>query len=186
MRGIDVREEVEKRVLRVLINSSIIFAIVLALSFLNISFSPILIILPTGNFTLMRAVALIIVIILFFMFLRVVLDLIRLVDLASEALLKYIPGFNPNKGSSVVRALKELAIIFMIAIMVSITSPLISSVPNTGGWLSLAISIVAFIFSAILVYDAGRTIYAAFESSIQALIDRIVAHTSNKREEEKR
>jgi acid phosphatase family membrane protein YuiD len=74
----------------------------------------------------------------------------------------------------------------MIAIMVSITSPLISSVPNTGGWLSLAISIVAFIFSVILVYDAGRTIYAAFESSIQALIDRIVAHTSNKREEEKR
>jgi len=181
-----MREEVEKRVLRVLINSSIIFAIVLALSFLNISFSSILTIIPTGGFTLTMAVALIIVIILFFMFLRVVLDLIRLIDLASESLLKHIPGFNPNKGPSVVRALKELVIIFTIAIVVSITSPLMSSVPNIGGWLSLAISIVAFVFSIILMYDAGRTIYAAFESSIQALIDRIVAHTSNKREEEER
>jgi len=177
-----MREEVEKRVLRVLVNSSIIFAIILALSFLNISFSSILIIIPAGGFTLTIAAALIIIVILFFMFLRVMLDLIRLIDLASETLLKRIPGFNPNKSPSVIRALKELAIVFAIAMVVSVASPLISSAPTIGGWLSLAVSIIAFAFSIILVYDAGRTLYAAFESSIQALIDRIVAHANSEGE----
>jgi|GEM_PF-6268157 len=38
--------------------------------------------------------------------------------------------------------------------------------------------------SIILMYDAGRTIYAAFESSIQAIIDRIVTHSNIGSEEE--
>ncbi|MEM2342193.1 MAG: hypothetical protein QXX94_02320 [Candidatus Bathyarchaeia archaeon] len=177
-----LREEVEKRVLRVLINSGIIFLLILSLSFLNVSLSSILIIVPAGGFTFTIAIALIIVIVLFFMSLRVILDLIRLIDLASESLLKHIPGFNPNKSPSVVRALKELLIIFAIAIVISVTSPLLSSIPNIGGWLSLAISLVAFAFSMILMYDAGRTIYTAFESSIQALIDRIVVHGDSKKE----
>ncbi|MEM2960083.1 MAG: hypothetical protein QXU67_00595 [Candidatus Bathyarchaeia archaeon] len=181
-----MREEVEKRVLRVLINTGLIFIIGLALGFLNISFSSILAVIPVGGFSLTMALALIAVIVLFFMALRVVLDLIRLIDFASETLLKHIPGFNPEKSPSVVRALKELLVVFVVTIMVSVASPLISSVPNIGGWFSLAISIAAFAFSVILMYDAGRTIYAAFESSIQALIDRIVAHNHNSSEREKK
>lgn len=178
-----LREEVEKRVLRVLINSGIIFLLILALGFLNVSLSSILMIIPAGGFTFTIAIALIIVIVLFFMSLRVILDLIRLIDLASESLIKHIPGFNPDKSPSVVRALKELLIIFTIAIVISVTSPLISSIPNIGGWLSLAISLVAFAFSIVLMYDAGRTIYTAFESSIQALIDRIVIHSGESKKE---
>lgn len=180
-----MREEVEKRIIRVLINSGLIFLITFILSFLNISFSSILAVIPAGGFTLATAASLIVVIILFFISLRIILDLIRLVDIASNLLLKYIPGFNPEKSSSVVRALKELLIIFVIAMLVSLASPIISVIPNIGGWLNLAISIAAFVFSIILMYDAGRTIYMAFESSIQALIDHIVAHINRteKREE---
>lgn len=173
-----LREEVEKRIIRVLINAGLIFLITFILSFLNINFSSILAIIPAGGFTLATAASLIAVIILFFISLRIILDLIRLVDIASNLLLKYIPGFNPEKSSSVVRALKELLIIFVIAMLVSLASPIISAIPNIGGWLNLAISIAAFAFSIILMYDAGRTIYTAFESSIQALIDHIVAHTN--------
>lgn len=179
-----LREEIEKRIIRVLINSGLIFLITFILSFLNINFSSILAIIPTGGFTLATAASLIAVIILFFIALRIILDLIRLVDIASSLLLKYIPGFNPEKSSSVVRALKELLIIFVIAMLVSLASPIISVIPNIGVWLNLAISIVAFAFSIILMYDAGRTIYTAFESSIQALIDHIVTHTNKAEKKE--
>jgi len=181
-----LREEIEKRILRILINAGLIFLIVFALSFFNISLSSILIIASPSGFTLATAAALIIVIVLFFMVLRVILDLIRVIDVASGSILRYIPGFNPKNEPAIVRALKELLTIFVVAILVSIASPLISSIPEIGGWLSLVVSAAAFIFSIILMYDAGRTIYAAFESSIQAIIDRIVTHSNIGSEEEEK
>lgn len=179
-----MREEIKRRILRILINTGLIFLVVFALGFFNISLSSILTIAPLGGLTLATAVALVIVIILFFMVLRVVLDLIRVIDAASGSLLRYIPGFNPERGPSIIRALKEMLVIFIAAIFVSIASPLISSIPEIGGWLSLAVSVATFIFSIILMYDAGRTLYAAFESSIQVLIDRIVAHASTDKDRE--
>ncbi|MEM3715901.1 MAG: hypothetical protein QW145_01930 [Candidatus Bathyarchaeia archaeon] len=176
-----LREDVERRVIRVLINIGLIFLMILALGFLNISLSSLITVIPAGGFTLATAVALIAVIVIFFIALRIVLDLIRIIDVASETLLRHIPGFNPEKSPSVIRALKELLAIFIVAIVASVSSPLISSIPGVGGWLSVALSIAAFIFSLVLAYDAGRTMYAAFESSIQLLIDRIIMHSDGKR-----
>jgi hypothetical protein len=181
-----LREEIEKRVLRVLINAGLIILIGLALSFLNISLPSILTIIPAGSFSLTVFISLIIIIVLFFTALRITLDLIRLMDAASTSLLRRIPGFNPEKSSSIVRALKELLAVFAITICTSLISPLISSIPKVGGWLSLTLSIVAFAFSAILMYDAGKTIYAAFESSIQILVDHIVAHINGGEVKEKK
>ncbi|MEM1601584.1 MAG: hypothetical protein QXS36_02785 [Candidatus Bathyarchaeia archaeon] len=178
------RKDVERRVLRVIINIGLLFLMILILGFLNISLSSIIAVIPYGGFSLTMAVALIAVVILFFIFVRIILDLIRLIDIASTTVLKRIPGFNPDRGPSVLRALKELLAVFVIAIAASVSLPLISSIPDIGGWLSLALSIAALTFSIILAYDAGRTIYAAFESSIQLLIDRIIMHSSDKRDEE--
>jgi hypothetical protein len=77
--------------------------------------------------------------------------------------------------------LKEVSIVFLLAIAISITTPLTSSIPGVGGWLSIALTIAAFTFSLILLYDAGKTIYAAFETSIQTLIDKITMHNEENR-----
>jgi len=175
-----LREEIEKRVLRILINSGLIAVIFLSLSFLDISFPYIIAIIPSEGFTLTIAVALLVIIILFFMALRIILDLTKLIDMASFSLLRHIPGFNPEKGSSIIRALKELMVVFIIAIAVSIASPIISSVPRVGGWIGLVLSIAGLALSLALMYDAGKTLYSAFESSIQFLIDRITSHYEKK------
>ena len=180
-----MREEIEKRTLRTLINAGIIFLLILALSFLNINLTSITSIIPSSGFSLTAAVALIAVIVLFLVALRTTLDLIKLVDLASETFLRHMPGFNPEKSPSIVRALKEVLIILIISVAVSAASPIISSIPNIGGWLSLGISAAAFLFAAILAYDSGKTIYAAFESSIQVLIDRLISHSNSYRRGEK-
>ncbi len=177
-----LREEVEKRILRILINVSLIAVIVLALSFLDISFPNIIVLIPREGFTLTIALALLVIIILFFIALRILLDLTKLIDMASVSLLRHIPGFNLEKESSIIRALKELVIVFIIAIAVSIASPIISSVPGVGGWIGLAVSLTGLALSLALMYDAGKTLYTAFESSIQLLIDRITTH-NEKREE---
>jgi len=178
-----LREEVEKRVLRILINLALTVAIFLALSFLIPSFPYVIILIPREGFTLTIALALLATIILFFLALRVILDLTKLVDMASVSVLRRIPGFSPEKGSSIVRALKELMIVFIIAITVSVASPLISSIPRIGGWIGLAVSISCLALSLALMYDAGKTFYTAFESSIQLLIDRMTT-PNEKREEE--
>jgi len=178
-----LREEVEKRVLRILINFSLIVAIVLVLSFLDISLPYIIDVIPKEGFTLTIAVSLLVIIVLFFTALRVILDLTKLIDMASVSLLRHMPGFNPENSSSIIRALKELMLVFIMAITVSIASPIIiSSLPEVGGWLGLAISIICLALSLALIYDAGKTLYSTFESSIQLLIDRITNHYE-KREE---
>ncbi|MEM4461747.1 MAG: hypothetical protein QW695_02595 [Candidatus Bathyarchaeia archaeon] len=168
-----MRREVEGRILRILANIGVIALIMLALSFLNINIPSILRLIPHEGFTFITAITVMITVILFFIALRIILDLIRLVDIASNTLLKRIPGFNPEKSPSIIRALKEISIVFLAAIALSIATPLITSIPRIGGWLNIALTITVFIFSLILLYDAGKTLYAAFESSIQTLIDRI-------------
>jgi len=177
-----LREEVEKRVLRVLINSGLVTVIVLTLSFLDISLPYIMGIIPREGFTITVAIALLAVTILFFLALRIILDVTKLIDIASAFLLKHIPGFNPAKGSSITRALKELMIVFIIALGVSVASPMISSIPSVGGWIGLGLSLSGLALSLALMYDAGKTLYTTFESSIQLLIDKITAHYEKQEE----
>jgi len=176
------REDVEKRVLRILINLGLIAVTFLALSFLDISFPNIVVILPERGFTLTIAVTLVAIIILFFIALRIILDLTKLMDMASVSLLRRIPGFNLQKEPSIIRALKELMIVFIIAITVSIASPILSSTPGLGGWAGLTLSIAGLVLSLALMYDAGKTLYTAFESSIQLLIDKITTHNEKTEE----
>ncbi|MCS7112871.1 MAG: hypothetical protein RMJ00_01120 [Nitrososphaerota archaeon] len=174
-----MRREVEGRILRIIANIGVLALIMLALSFLNINIPSILTLIPREGFTFITAIAVMITIILFFVALRIILDLMRLVDIASNTLLKHIPGFNPEKSPSVVRALKEISTVLLTAIALSIATPLISSIPEVGGWLNISITIAIFIFSLVLLYDAGKTLYATFESSIQTLIDKITLQDKN-------
>jgi len=168
------REEVEKRILRVLMNSGLIAVISVGLSFLDISFLHIIrVIDPREGFNLTIAMALLFIVVLFFIALRIILDLTKLIDIASISLLRHLPGFSLDKGPSIVRALKELMIVFIVAIGVSIASPVISAFPGVGGWAGLALSLISLALSLALMYDAGKTLYTAFESSIQLLIDKM-------------
>lgn len=175
-------EEVERRVLRVLINSGLLAILILALTLVIPSFPSVVAVIPHEGFTLTIAVALLAIIVIFFTALRIIMDLTKLIDAASALLLRHIPGFNPEKGSSTVRALKELMLVFIIALTASLISPMISSMPGVGGWAGLTLTIAALALSLILMYDAGKTLYAIFQSSIQLLIDRIASPNEKPKE----
>ena len=113
------------------------------------------------------------VIIMAFLGLRVLMDLIRLVDLTSDYLLLHIPGLRPDKRVSIVRAFKELIIVVVLIVAATSVSPFLSLIRDIGFWLDLSVSLAFAGVSVILIYDAGRTLYAIFESGIGLLVDKI-------------
>jgi hypothetical protein len=60
-----------------------------------------------------------------------------------------------------------------MAVAVSIGNPLLLLVPQVGWLLQLVLSIGLAIPAVILLYDAGRTLYAVFQSAIELLISRL-------------
>jgi hypothetical protein len=56
---------------------------------------------------------------------------------------------------------------------VSLVSPFLILVPDFGFQLQLAISIGFAVPSIILLYDAGKTLYAVFQSMIEFIIERL-------------
>ena len=166
-------EEIKERIIRVLINLGVLFLIVTAsgLSIPSIlaSFS----ILPAQGLSFGTVFMLILVVISAFLALRILMDIMRLFDLTSEYLIKYIPGLKTGKGVSITRALKEIAFVLILVLLSTLISPVLLMIPHMGPWLALAVSLIILVTSVLLIYDAGRTLYAIFESGIQLFIDKL-------------
>jgi len=166
-------EEIRKRVVRVIVNSGVLFLILTVTSFALPGALALVSQIPREGLTFGSALGLLLVFVAAFFGLRVLLDLIRLVDLTSDFLVAQIPGLKAEKRVSIVRALKELIVVLVMIIAVTSASPFLLLVPNVGLLLQLGISVGLAIPSIILLYDAGRTLYAIFQSGIELFIERL-------------
>ena len=166
-------EEIRKRAIRVIINSGMLFLIVTITSFAIPGVLGIIREIPREGLTIGSALGLLLVFVEAFFGLRMLLDLIRLVDLTSDFLVAQIPGLKAEKRVSIVRALKELVAVFVMIVVVSISSPFLLLIPSVGWLLQVAVSVGLAIPSIILLYDAGRTLYAIFQSGIELFIERL-------------
>ncbi|MDQ1280593.1 MAG: hypothetical protein QG670_1856 [Thermoproteota archaeon] len=164
-------EEIKKRIIRVLINSGVIILIVTALDLAIPGFLALIILTPTEGLSLSKVLIFLPVIVMMFLGLRIILDLIRLVDLTSEVMIKHIPGLRVGNKVSITRALKEIILVLIIILSATAISSFLLLVPEIGHWLVLVFSVVSIAVSIILIYDAGRTLYTVFESSIQLFIN---------------
>src|SRR4030042_110528 len=107
------------------------------------------------------------------------MDLIRLVDLTSDFLLLHIPGLRQERRVSIVRAFKELIVVVVLIVAATSLSPFLLLVRDIGFWLDTGVSLAFAGVSVVLIYDAGRTLYAIFESGIELLINKISAAKSS-------
>jgi len=168
-----VSDEVRKRVVRVVANGGIflvmltVTSIVLPDALLQIRQ------IPVQGLSYRSAAGLLLVIIMSFLGLRVLMDLIRLVDLTSDFLILHIPGLRKEKRVSVVRAFKELMVVVVLIVAATSLSPFLLLVRDIGFWLDIDVSLSFAGVSVILIYDAGRTLYAIFQSGIELLLDKI-------------
>ena len=171
---INLAEEVKKRVLRITLNSTVLIVLAIALNITIPGALAIISSIPSEGLSLSTALILLLVIVMAFQALRIILDLVRLVDLFSELLVKHIPGLKTEGKVSVVKALKEIIIVIVIVIITTAVFPFTLLIPELEPWLSIAVSMTSIIISIILLYDAGKTLYAVFQSGLDFFIDRIV------------
>jgi hypothetical protein len=165
--------KIRTRVARVLINSGILFLLVTLTPFAIPGTLALISEIPTAGLTFASTIALLLVFLNAIFALRIVLDLIKLVDLTSSFLVAHIPGLKIEKRVSIVRALKEIIVVLVMTIVASIGNPFLLLVPQVGWLLQLVLSIGLAIPAIILLYDAGKTLYVIFQSGIEILIDKL-------------
>ena len=166
-------EEIRKRTFRVIANTGMLLLIVAITSFAIPGVMAVIGQIPRIGLTVGSALGLLLVFIAAFFSLRTLLDLIRLVDLVSDFIVSRIPGLHVQRRVSIIRALKELIVVLVMIVGVSLVSPFLILVPDFGFQLQLAISIGFAVPSIILLYDAGKTLYAVFQSMIEFIIERL-------------
>ena len=74
------------------------------------------------------------------------------------------------------KALKEIIIVIVLVIITTAVFPFTLLIPELEPWLSIGVSMTSIIVSIILLYDAGKTLYAVFQSGLDFFIDRIVGN----------
>ena len=171
---LNLAEEVKKRVLRIILNSTVLIVLAIALNITIPGALAIISSIPSEGLSLSTALILLLVVVMAFQALRIILDLVRLVDLFSELLVKHIPGLKTEGKVSVMKALKEIIIVIVIVIVTTVIFPFTLLIPELEPWLSIVVSMTSIIISIILLYDAGKTLYAVFQSGLDFFIDRIV------------
>lgn len=167
-------EELKKRVLRIILNSIIL--VVLTIS-LNITIPGALVIIrliPQDGFSITTALMLLFIIVMAFQALRIILDLVRLVDFISDFIVKHIPGLKSGGKISVIKALKEIGIVIIIVILTTILLPLSLLTPDIPLQLTIGFSIISIAISIILIYDAGKTLYAILQAGLGFFIEKAI------------
>ena len=165
--------EIRTRVFRILVNSGIMVIITVAFNLFLPGALSLVFLIPQQGLTFTTALVLLLIVIVTFFALRVLLDLIRLVDLMSNRFVKQIPGLRSERKISIKRALKEIVLVLVLILAATASSPLLLLIPNVGGWVSFGLSLVLLAVCIILIYDAGKTLYAVFQSGIQLFVDKL-------------
>ena len=166
-------EEIKERVIRVLINTGILILITIALDLSIPGTIALISLIPKEGLSLSTALLLLLIMITAFLALRILLDLMKLVDLTSDYLTSHIPGLKAERRISITKALKEIALVLVLVLITTLASPALLLIPRTGSWLTIGLSAIVLVTSIILIYDAGKTLYIIFELSMQLLIDKL-------------
>ena len=167
--GVEIRE----RLGRVLVNVGVLALVIIAFDLFIPGALAIIFLIPEQGLSITASFILLSIIVTAFFALRVLLDLIRLLDLTTDYLIRHIPGFKSEKRISLKKALKELIIVLVLILSTPLITSAVVVMPQVGSWLTLTISSIFVVISVILIYDAGKTLYAVFQSGIQILIENI-------------
>ncbi len=168
-------EEIKKRVLRIILNSAVLVVLTIALNITLPGALAIIRLIPQEGFTVTTAFLLLFIIVMAFQALRIILDLVRLVDAVSAVLVNRIPGLKSEGKISVVKALKEIIIVIIIIILTTTLLPLSLFTPGFPPQLTIGISIFSIAVSIILIYDAGKTLYALLQAGLEFFIEKTVS-----------
>lgn len=173
-------EEIKKRLLRIILNSTLLIVLTISLNITIPGVLAIIRLVPEEGLSISTALMLLLIVIMAFQALRILLDLVRFVDLISDFLVKHVPGLESTEKISVVKALKEIGIVIFIILLTTALFPLFLLVPVLEPQLAIGVSLVSIAVSIVLIYDAGKTFYAVLQAGLEFFIEKVVGGSGKK------
>lgn len=181
MRRRSIRSEVRRRLPRILIN------VIVAFLFWIISqIGPLFvkgIIIPGINLpppfnTVSSIIGLTATLVMILFLIRAVSDILFFTDVSTEIFLKTL-GIKEKRPLK--RAARDITYIILTLLLVTAASPILSSIPQVGGYLNAILSFSALGIFLILIYDIGRVIHEVLSEKTRRMADWISNHVEERR-----
>ena len=186
MRRRSIRSEVRRRLPRILIN------VIVAFLFWIISqIGPLFvkgIIIPGINLpppfnTVSSIIGLTATLVMILFLIRAVSDILFFTDVSTEIFLKTL-GIKEKRPLK--RAARDITYIILTLLLVTAASPILSSIPQVGGYLNAILSFSALGIFLILIYDIGRVIHEVLSEKTRRMADWISNHVEERRNRRRR
>jgi len=173
MSGGSVRSEVRRRFPRIVINLTVAF-----LFWIISQIGPIFvrgIVIPGVSMpppldSLSSIVQLTSTLIALIFLVRAISDILFFVDISAEIIVRSL-GIKERRPLK--RIARDLTYIILTLLLVTAASPILSSIPQIGGYLMAAVSLVALGVFLILIYDIGKVIHEVLREKTRKIADWI-------------
>ncbi|RLG99828.1 hypothetical protein DRO38_07260 [Candidatus Bathyarchaeota archaeon] len=103
-------------------------------------------------------------------FVRAISDILFFVDLSAEIIVRSL-GIKERRPLK--RIARDLTYIILTLLLATAASPILSSIPQIGGYLTAIVSLVALGFFLILIYDIGKVIHEVLHEKTRRIADWI-------------
>ena len=181
MRRRSIRSEIRRRLPRILINVTVAF-LFWVISQVGPLFVKGIIIpginLPPPFNTVSSIVRLTATLIMILFLIKAVSDILFFTDISTEIFLKTL-GIKEKKPLK--RAVRDITYIILTLLLVTAASPILSSIPQVGGYLNAVLSLSALGIFLILIYDIGRVIHEVLSEKTRRMADWISNHVEERR-----
>ena len=168
-----VRNEVRRRLPRIVINITVAF-----LFWIISQIGPIFVkglVIPGINMpppfdTVSSILGLTATLIAMVFFVRAISDILFFVDLSAEIIVRSL-GIKERRPLK--RIARDLTYIILTLLLATAASPILSSIPQIGGYLMAIVSLVALGIFLILIYDIGKVIHEVLHEKTRRIADWI-------------
>jgi hypothetical protein len=134
--------------------------------------------IPGFDFNASLLIWIITTVIMAIFLIRALADALVLGDILTDIVIRRL-GIKEEMSPK--RAARDLIYIIIIILIVTAVSPILATIENIGGTLTIAATYMALGFIIVLIYDMGRILYRIIESKAELLADRL-ARTVNETE----
>ena len=162
------KEEIRRRFPRITMNLLMAFIFWIISAFVPPTVTNIAI--PGFDFNASLLIWIVTTVIMAIFLIRALADTLVLGDILTDIVIRRL-GIKEEMSPK--RAARDLIYIIIIILIVTAVSPILTTIENIGGTLTIAATYIALGLIIVLIYDMGRILYRIIESKAELLADRL-------------
>jgi len=175
-----VRSEVRRRLPRIVINITVAFLFWIVSQIGPIFVKDVVIpgiSIPPPFDSISSIVGLTATLIAMVFFVRAISDILFFADLSAEIIVRSL-GIKERRPLK--RIARDFTYIILTLLLATAASPILSSIPHVGGYLTLAVSLIALGIFLVLIYDIGKVIHGVLQEKTKRIADWISSFLEEK------